>query len=79
MSDIICEQSLSKKKSPPQKKKKESKYPHGAPRDPKKVREIARLREKEELQWRDIGPKVGITFQGACLLYNHWKREGWLE
>jgi hypothetical protein len=65
---------------PPEKKKgRVTRFPHGQPRNPKKLLQIARLREKEELQWRDIGPKVGMSGQGACLLYNHWRSLGWLK
>lgn len=56
-----------------------SKYPHGKPRDPEKLLEIARLRNEEKMQWRAIGPLVGMTGQGACLLFNHWKQLGWLK
>jgi hypothetical protein len=63
----------------PPKKKGISKFPHGAPRDPKRLLEIARLRNIEKLQWRQIGPIIGISGQGACLLYNHWRKSGWLK
>jgi hypothetical protein len=64
---------------PQNKKSRVSKYPHGTPRNPERLREIARLRDEEKLQWRTIGPIVGMSAQGACLIYNHWKKTGWLK
>lgn len=64
---------------PSDKKKKESKFPHGQPRKPEMVREIQRLREVEKMQWREIGPLVGMSGQGACMMYIHWKTMGWLK
>jgi hypothetical protein len=64
---------------PPKKKSRVTKYPHGEPRDPEKLLEIARLRDIEKMQWRDIGPLVGMSGQGACLLYNHWRQLRWLK
>lgn len=64
--------------APVKKKGRVSQFPHGKPRNPEKLLEIARLRNIEKLQWRQIGPLVGISAQGACLLYNHWRRLGWL-
>ena len=72
MDDVTFEIPLPKKKSRP------SRYPHGIPRNPGRLLEIARLREEEKMQWRQIGPLVGMSGQGACLLYNHWKKLGWL-
>jgi hypothetical protein len=63
----------------PKKKGRVIRYPHGQPRNPDRLLEIARLRDEEKLQWRDIGPLVGMTGQGACLLYNHWRQLGWLK
>jgi hypothetical protein len=63
----------------PKKKGRVSRYPHGAPRNPERLLEIARLRDEERLQWRAIGPVIGMSAQGACLLYNHWKKLGWLK
>jgi hypothetical protein len=64
---------------PPKRKSRVSKYPHGAPREPDKLLEIARLRDEENLNWRAIGPKLNISPQGACLLYNLWKKRGWFN
>lgn len=61
---------------PPPKKSRVTRYPHGTPRNRDRLLEIARLRNVEKMQWRDIGPVVGMTGQGACLLYNHWHQ--WL-
>jgi hypothetical protein len=63
----------------PLKKKKWSKYPHGEPRDPERVREIARLRDEEKQTWHQIGLSFGMTRSGASLLYKHWRKLGWLE
>jgi hypothetical protein len=63
---------------PPKRKSRVSRFPHGTPRDPEKLLEIARLRNIEKLQWRQIGPIIGISAQGACLLYNHWKELKWV-
>ena len=48
-----------------------SKYPHGQPRDPEKLRLIIHYRDKN-LSWRTIGPMVKMTGQGACMLYQRW-------
>lgn len=60
-------------------KSRVSKYPHGFPRNPDRLREIRRLRDEEKMRWRQIGPIVGISAQGACLLYNKWKEMGWFN
>jgi hypothetical protein len=71
MADITCETI--------EPKKKKSRYPHGEPRDPEKLREIARLKNEENLTWQQIGETLGISRQGACLLYHHWRMIGWFE
>jgi hypothetical protein len=59
-------------------KRRKTRFPHGTPRDPEKLLEIARLRNIENLRWRQIGPIVGISAQGACLLFKHWKELKWV-
>lgn len=64
---------------PEKKKGRVIRFPHGQPRNPERLLEIQKLREIDKMQWRDIGPLVEMTGQGACLLYNHWKTQGWLK
>lgn len=58
---------------------KKNRCPHGTPRNPARLYEIARLREVEKLQWREIGPLVGVSAQAACMLYNLWRDRGWFN
>ena len=59
--------------SKPKRKSRKSKYPHGSPRDPKRVGAIVWLRDKEKLSWEQIRKKVGGSRQGPYLLYLRWK------
>jgi hypothetical protein len=43
------------------------------PREPNKVMTIVRLRDKENMRWRQIGDKMGMTHQGPYLLYKRWR------
>lgn len=56
----------------PKKKSSAKRYPHGFPRDPKKLGEIIYLRDKENMSWRRIGEKLGTTGQAPYLLYRYW-------
>ena len=43
------------------------------PLDPGKVSEIIRLRDEENLSWREIGKRFGLSAQAPFLLYQRWK------
>ena len=47
------------------------------PMKPERVQQVMHLREVENMRWRQIGPILGISPQGACLLYNLWRKRGW--
>jgi hypothetical protein len=81
MDSVEAEQMVTprRKRKPP-----EEKVPRGpkvltAPRQPKKVLQIIRLREKQGLTWEEIGQLITEkegrkrSRQGPYLLYKHWR------
>jgi hypothetical protein len=47
---------------------------HGTePREPSKIMKIIRLRDIENMRWRQIGEQMGMSHQGPYLLYKRWR------
>jgi hypothetical protein len=65
MASIALEQSHTRRK-------RRSQYPHGVPRDPKKILKIIRMRDVENRTWKYISDKLEMSRQGPFELYKRW-------
>jgi hypothetical protein len=50
-----------------------------APRDPQKILEIVRLRDQQNLKWREIGEAIDDSHQNPYLLYRRWREWAYKE
>jgi hypothetical protein len=44
-----------------------------APRNPDRILEIVRLRDVENMRWRQIGEVMELSHQAPFLLYQRWR------
>jgi hypothetical protein len=70
MADISSVQAWEK---PPKKRGQVGQPMRTEPREPEKVIKIIRLRDNENLGWREIGKKMKMSHQGPYLLYQRWR------